>query len=269
MRSGSNLLRKRWAFGLVAVLATALLTTGLAAEEAKKKGIDWEAGVIRATGTGAPDLDAPNIAVARLGAERAAKLDAMRNILEILKGVKVTAGSTVGGVMESDSRVKAEIEGIVRNFRIVDTRYYSDGGVEVDVEIKLDGKLTRALMPPVEKRNVPTGGAKKWTSLIVDARGKKAAPVIVPRVVDEKGEEIYGPSVVSDEALGSRGMVAYVGSLEEAKKSNRAGERPLVVKALRAEDGQFVITNADAGPLKSEANDLSFLAEGRVLVVLD
>ena len=268
MRSGSNRLKKRGALGLAVVLVTMLGTTALTAEETKK-GIDWEAGVIRATGSGAPDLNAPNIAVARLGAERAAKLDAMRNILEVLKGVKVTAGSTVGGIMESDSRVKAEIEGIVRNFKIVDTRYYADGGVEVDVEMKLDGKLTRALMPPVEKKKVPTGGTKKWTSLIVDARGQKASPVIVPRVVDEKGDEIYGPAVVSDDAVGARGMVAYVASLEEAKKSERAGDRPLVVKALRAEDGQFVITNADASPLKSEANDLSFLAEGRVLVVLD
>ncbi|RMG17618.1 MAG: hypothetical protein D6729_08570 [Deltaproteobacteria bacterium] len=254
---------------VLACLCAAAVVSGAAAEDTKKKGIDWEAGVVRATGSGAPDLNAPNIAVARLGAERAAKLDAMRNILETLKGVQVTAGSTVGGIMESDSRVKAEIQGIVRNFKIVDTRYYSDGGVEVDVEMKLDGKLTRLLMPPVEKKKVPTGGAKKWTSLIIDARGQEASPVVVPSVVDEKGEEIYGPSVVSDEAVERHGMVAYVGSLEAAKKSERAGEKPLVVKALRAENGRFVITNADASPLKSPENDLSFLAEGRVLVVLN
>ena len=48
--------------------------------------IDWTNKTITATGSGAPDLKAANVAVARLGAERAAKADALRNILEAVKG---------------------------------------------------------------------------------------------------------------------------------------------------------------------------------------
>ncbi len=48
--------------------------------------INWGEQVIRATGSGAPNPDAPNVAAARLGAERAAKADALRNILETVKG---------------------------------------------------------------------------------------------------------------------------------------------------------------------------------------
>ena len=36
--------------------------------------IDWSKKTITATGSGAPNLKAPNVAVARLGAERAAKM---------------------------------------------------------------------------------------------------------------------------------------------------------------------------------------------------
>jgi len=48
--------------------------------------IDWNRRVLIGHGQGAPDLNAPSVAVARLGAERAAKLDAYRNALESLKG---------------------------------------------------------------------------------------------------------------------------------------------------------------------------------------
>ena len=37
--------------------------------------VNWTARTITATGSGAPDLKAPNVAVARLGAERVAKMD--------------------------------------------------------------------------------------------------------------------------------------------------------------------------------------------------
>src|SRR5262245_10929441 len=43
--------------------------------------INWTDKTITVTGSGAPNLKAANVAVARLGAERAAKMDAFRNIL--------------------------------------------------------------------------------------------------------------------------------------------------------------------------------------------
>ena len=51
--------------------------------------IHWSNGTITATGSGAPSLKAANVAVARLGAERAAKMDARRNILGDFKGARV------------------------------------------------------------------------------------------------------------------------------------------------------------------------------------
>ena len=51
--------------------------------------INWGKGVVVVTGSGAPSLKASNAAVARLGAERAAKMSALRNALEAIKGVRV------------------------------------------------------------------------------------------------------------------------------------------------------------------------------------
>ena len=84
-------------FALVAVLAAAPTL-------AQTKGeIDWNRRVLVGHGQGAPDLNAPSVTVARLGAERAAKLDAYRNALESLKGMEVQSGGTVGAMLQGRS----------------------------------------------------------------------------------------------------------------------------------------------------------------------
>src|SRR2546426_10937179 len=85
--------------GRVALLGRIALIAALTAAPAfaqTKGGIDWNRRVLVGHGQGAPDLNAPSVAVARLGAERAARLDAHRNALELLKGLEVQSGGGVG-----------------------------------------------------------------------------------------------------------------------------------------------------------------------------
>ena len=100
--------------------------------------IDWQRRVLKATGQGAPDLNAPSIAVARLGAERAAMATAQRNALETLKGATLESGGTVGTLLQNDSALRTKVQGKLRGVRAVKTHYYSDGGVSLDVEVPLD-----------------------------------------------------------------------------------------------------------------------------------
>ncbi len=258
---------------VLALIVGGLLASASAASEEQRPhvpGVDWERMVIRATGAGAPDLNAPNIAVARLGAERAARLDAMRNILETLQGVRVSTRSTAGGVMDSDSAVKARVEGLIRNFEVVDTRYYADGGVEVDVEMSLIGELGQSLLPPGRADPPPSEGEQSHSGVIIDATGMSVTPALAPRVLDERGNEVYGAGKVSPEAVVSRGVVAYRPSVEAARSEETiVGASPLVLRALEAKGSDIVITNADAANLTGRARNLSFLAEGRVVLVID
>ena len=72
-------------------------------------------------------------AQARAMAERAAMLDAQRQILEHLKGVHITSTSSVEDFMATSDRINSRVEGIIRNARVVDKRYNRDGSVEVDM----------------------------------------------------------------------------------------------------------------------------------------
>ena len=118
-----------------------VLVAALAAASAfaQTKGeIDWNRRVLVGHGQGAPDLNAPSVAVARLGAERAAKVDAYRNALESLKGLQAQSGGTVGSLLQSDSSLMARVDGTLKGVKPIKTHYFSDGGVSLDIEVPLD-----------------------------------------------------------------------------------------------------------------------------------
>jgi hypothetical protein len=232
--------------------------------------IDWSQKTITATGSGAPNLKAPNVAVARLGAERAAKMDALRNILEAVKGVRISGDESAGEMMEDAPEVKARIEGIVRKFKVLDTKYYSDGGVDVVVQVPIDGLLTETLVPDAGGKAghaAATQGAT--TGVIINANGLSVTPALAPRVVDDAGREIYGAQVVTADALKKHGVAGYAGSVELAMKDVRVAGKPLVVRAqklAKAGGSDLVITAEDGAKLTKLA---SLLANGKVIIVTD
>src|SRR5205814_2613330 len=121
-------------------------------------------------GQGAPDLNSPSVAVARLGAERAAKLDAFRNALESLKGMQLQSGGSVGSLLQDDETLTGRVEGTLKGVKPIKTRYFSDGGVTLDIEVPLDDlplELSRAI-------RVPAGAAPLKGS--GDAAGGSAQP---------------------------------------------------------------------------------------------
>lgn len=257
---------------LAIALAQALLLVPAArAEEGK---VDWEHKVVRCTGSGAANLkDADgNPAVARIGAEKAARIDALRNCLATLRGVQIESGRTVGSALESDAALSGKVQGLVRGFRTVGKpRYFSDGGVEIDVEVPLEGGLSDALLPrePESGAAHPAPAAGGPTSLVVDARGQKVTPALAPRVKDDAGREVYGPGKLADAGRRAGGAAAYAPDLESARKSlgDRMGDRPLVVKAVRVEGTDVVISAADAALLGGPVP--AFLSLGRVVILAD
>jgi hypothetical protein len=267
----------------VALALVLALAAGLAAPFAARAApgsVDWQRKVVKCTGSGAANLrDAGgNPAVARIGAERAAKLDALRSCMETLKGVQLESGRTVGGALQSDASLTGKVEALVRGFQVVGKpRYFSDGGVEMDVEVPLEGALSDALLPkpgpkPAEKaepRPPKAEGTAPGTSLVVDARGQKLVPALAPRIVDESGKELYGPASLGEAGRKAGGAAAYAPDLDAARAAlkDRVGERPIVVKALRAQGSDLVISSADAASLSGK--NLAFLADGKVVILAD
>jgi hypothetical protein len=267
-----------------ALAVAAALCAALPAAAHAESGVDWQRKIVKCTGSGAANLrDAGgNPAVARIGAEKAAKLDALRNCMEAVKGVQLDSGHTVGGALASDQGLSGRVQGLVKGFKVVGSpRYFSDGGVEMDVEVPLDGAMSDALLPRPEPKADPkpgskaepkpakSGGEGAGTSLVVDARGQKVVPALAPRILDEAGKELYGPASLGEAGRKAGGAAAYANDLTAAKGilKERMGEKPYVVKAVRTEGSDLVISSADAATLAGK--DLTFLAEAKVVILAD
>lgn len=254
---------------LVLVSASAVLAQGKdqKAEPKAQPGVNWAGQVVRATGQGAPDMKAANPAQARLGAERAALADALRNLLAQVKGISVDGSKKVTDLMAKDE-IRTRVEGLVRGYKIVNKRYFSDSGVEVEIEVPL--AMFADVVDPDTTQVLAVGkpeGEKGTTGLVILASGLKVTPSLMPRVLDDAGKPVYSIDSLSADARKQSAVAAYVQSLDDANKSMKAGEKPLVLKAKSATGADLQLAPEDAKKLASL--NTGFLADGKVVIVLN
>lgn len=229
-------------------------------------GPEWSWTLVRATGMGAPDLTAKTPAQARIGAENAAKLDALRNLLTQVQGIRVSGDKKMGDLMARDE-IRARVEGLIRGYRVAGKRYFSDASVEIDIEASAS-LLTEVFdADPLQVPPPKVSGDKVATGLVIDARGLSVTPALAPRVLDANGKAVYSVDTLSPEWRGRTGVVSYVTSLEEAGKSPKAGDKPLTVKAAKVQ-GTDVVLSTDEATRILGAN-ASYLAEGKVVIVMN
>jgi hypothetical protein len=251
-------------------------------EQAKTDGVNWETRTITAAGIGAPNLNVPQ-AAQRPGALRAAQMVALRNALEIAKGIFLNSTSTLEDHMSTSDVITTQVDGFIKGFsQKGKVRYMSDGSVELIVEIPLDGigGMTEMLLGSTlsdqpqgatEKGNVGKSD-KVFSGLIINCKGLNLKPALSPKVLDEDGKEIYGSAHVSREWAVKYGIVGYAKSVEDAAKLERAGKTPGEIKALKASgknNTDVVLSNNDAREIRAAAKKQKFLSECRVLFIID
>ncbi|HSR10573.1 MAG TPA: LPP20 family lipoprotein, partial [Thermodesulfobacteriota bacterium] len=153
-RTASFLLR--WSAGmLIASLGTGHSAGAQEVTERLQAGvINWTQGIVTAKGSGAPPTGITIPSQARLMAERAARADALRNLLEAVKGVHVDSDTTIENWTMRSDRVLTRVSGIVIGARVVDTRYMSDGAVEITMAVNLTGELLGVMI-----QEMPAGPA--------------------------------------------------------------------------------------------------------------
>jgi len=115
--------------------------------------INWTAGYIEAVGIGASAEKSISKASSRPLALREAKRDALRNLLEITKGVQVNSTTTVRDFTVQSDIINTQVNGLVKGAVVADQQYMPDGTAEVKLRIPLYGDLARIVVPaPIEKR---------------------------------------------------------------------------------------------------------------------
>jgi hypothetical protein len=248
--------------------------------------VNWEEGIAYALGSGAPANWAQTAAQKNISAQRAARVDAARNLLELIRGINLSADTTMGQAMVQNDQVQTNIQGRIAGLRVIgEPRYFSDGSIQV----KMAGRL-REIIPqevylsgPPQQLAPPTplGAAaapqrvdtrRTYSGLVIDARGTGVLPAMSPKVMDPEGREIYGSAYVSREFAVQQGIVGYAKDVEAARQNDRVKGNPLIIKALEAKGANkadLVISAEDANALREIAQNQNFMRQTRVMVVLD
>ncbi len=279
--SRSNMLRATLMATLLAIFAVTASLAQVTQTVGASGAIDWSQQKLRSTGIAAPNPNLP-FGAQRPAALEAAKLVALRNLLQTVNGMAITSETTVKNMILENDEIRTSVEGYVRGFTVVDTRYMSDTSVEVDVEVPMAG-LADLLLPP--GRAVPIGGVPSYppagaaapasgaaTGLIINAKGLSVTPAMAPKILDEDGNEVYGSKYVDREWAVKQGMVGYAKDVPSARSNQRVAPNPLVINAVKAlgnNKADVVISNADAQMLKQRSESESFLSKCQVMVVVD
>ncbi len=245
--------------------------------EAEGSGVNWRDGVLTAQGFGAPKTGVTP-AQAKILAATAARMDAYRNLLVILKGVQITSERTVQDTLVTDDRITGRVEGIVQGARQVGkTSYDEDGIATVTMAIGLRGPLLDKVLPQAgfgKKASLlaPPEGRKSTqiTGLIVEAAELSLLPALAPKILDEDRGLVYGAEMVDRDAAVTFGMVAYETDVASARENGRAGDNPLVVKGTAATGrgrSNVTISSMDGVRIKMAAAQSTFLNQCKVVFV--
>jgi len=293
-----KMVRLQIAVAALLLVPVIVLGQGYVEQVGNNGSVNWTQQVMRATGIGAPNPNLP-LPAQRASAITAAKMDALRNLIAVVKGVNLSAETTVENAMVSSDVINSKVEGAIRGFRILDTRYMTTGDVEVEVEVPITGIVLDALLPgtfgggalttgavcPTCGQPLPAGSTVAGvqstgyqaasgvvTGLVVDARGLGVRPAMAPKVMDEQGQEVYGSKYVSREYAVDIGMVGYEKDIERARTNERVTNSPLIVKAVKASGPNktdVVVSSADVARIHGAAGNMNFLQHCKVMFVLD
>jgi len=249
-------------------------------EQLEKGSLNWGTGEVSASGIGVPpDRYLNNPARARIMATRAAKVDALRNLLETLEGVRVQSQTLVKDMAVESDLIRTTMKGTVRNAsQVGQPRYMNDGSVEVVMAINYRKSVAKTVFDSFGKKapiaELATGKAPNTqstnaivTGLIIDAVGMGLKTALAPRILDEDGNVIYSGVMVTEDKQNN--IVAYDTSAVDAAQLARLGKNPITFKGLMVQDKtDIIISNKDAAMIGKAAGMQGVLRQARVAFAL-
>ena len=248
--------------------------------------VNWSRGYMETRG-----LKSPDPLTKTQDAAASALAQARRHLIQLAGAIRMDAFHRVRDLGSLNAAIDPGIAHMVNQLPVFGQQYLSDGTAQITLHMSLLGGFSQLVLPAEIKsikplqtlakmpsgkpsarnRGAPPQSPGCFTGLVVDARGTGLQPALLPRIMDEKGREVYGSAFVSREFAVQRGISAYFTDFQTAVDCPRVKDRPLVVKAVRASGpgkSNVVIRQADAVRLLSVAEHLAFLRKCRVAIVV-
>lgn len=246
----------------------------------KMGSVDWSNGVIEAKGIGFPLDTSGSPAQARSLARSSALKEARMSLLSVIEQLPLTSEQSIRDYVMIHESLRKDLAAMCKKAHVADIFYGDNGSVVATLSLKLYGALSERVLPQdirvipsiaQEPSNQRKNGAN--TGILFDCRGLKKSPLLVPKVFDEDGVEVYGPAYASRENAVSFGMAAWLRDIAKAGNNWRAGANPLVIKAIGASEtnspGSVRISNADAEKIRGQAANVALMHSCRIIFVLE
>jgi hypothetical protein len=266
-------------FGLILLLASVCVSMQRQKTEVDTKGsiqqlnedskLNWTGGYIEATGEAAyPSGVAKN--QARLMARRGAIVDAQRNLLSSVAGVRLTSETLMKNSVLISDTVQTRLEGIVKGAIVVREQDKGDT-FAVTMRMPLGGvaSLVKQTFAEPEKFGLDKEDVEKWspqvvpeekikipeeppkvaplpvkpatvqahTGVMIDCRGLGLQRCMSPKIRRADGSEVWGTVQVDPEFVLEHGIAIYVNSnrtelLNDPLVVKRMGKNPLTIRAI-------------------------------------
>jgi len=219
---------------------------------------------------------------------RAAKVVALRELAEVLSGVRVSGETCVQDAAARSDQVKATVDGLIKGAEVVQESYDEHKEIAtVYLRLGLDGPsgLTESLLPAIlEQKAVdvpalkpfvpaapPAAAGEVADALIIDATGKNFRPALINRVLANDGNVLFEPSKIPPEILAKKGCGDYTSDVGKAKAiaASHGAKHPMIVKAagvVRSTDAQ--VSADDAAVIFRANQQTNFLEGAQVVFVL-
>lgn len=291
---------KHTVFAIFFILALLFFSSGYADEsisyvqEFEPGTIDWTSGIMSSKGVAFSNkgrMDDLSISLPLTDAIKRAR----GNLVKLVYQVRIDGSTLLKEIAAINEVLHEKIVGMVESALLTEWEKFPDGSVEALIELPFSGGFSQLFLPseitriesikpmtPMDGNLLKTSESnlgmsgheqfKVYSGLVVDARGLKAVPALAPRILDERGEQVYGSLYVSREFAEKYGVCIYMKSVEAALKNSRVADNPLFVKGLRANGpalADIVISNTDASKIRGSSKNLTFLKKCRVIMILD
>jgi hypothetical protein len=138
-------------------------------------------------------------------------------------------------------------------------------------QIATGPRIRPIVRPNVEAGLTPSDDRGPFSAIVLDCRGLGLRATLAPKLYDATGRELYGTVSIDPDFAIETGIVGYPRTMYDALRSRRAGNHPLIVKAVRVERGGTdpVVSFDDAERILSANKRDRFFEKTRVIFLCD
>lgn len=192
---------------------------------------------------------AQSLAHARSLALKTARILAYEKLAEKIKGVIIGSQNKMGSEMLTNQDINTIVNAKIRNvnFEKETISFLSDGSpwAEVTISIPKFGELgeSRKVLEFNSSSSVELNESK---TIVLDVRSHKFSPSLLSEIIAENGREVYSSKILSMSRLKNGGFPFRVYSNPNDIDINIKNKNTLIIKPIKVNDGQIIISNKDA-----------------------